>query len=317
MEREEDKTPFPVFYITYDGLITNVNLYAELLMNEMSASGIKKPGKFLIEKLYENSSVFKTYKGTYGIKAVLDGKAYKIYIITLAEFEQSLNELIDISSFQHEIKNPLTVIDGAAQIINNKSDNEYIKKCAEIIQKESERIKLLLNNVHFMSEMSISFSNISIFEILNELRNNISTLFKDIELRFRIIDGLTNIYADKQKLYIALQNIVKNACEAQGTGIIDIELTIEPAMKYIDRDSGNSSSMLRIAISDNGGGIDEKVNNRLFTPFFTTKNKGTGLGLIIAKEIVEKHKGRIEVSSIKGKGTTFFIFIPTRVCSFN
>jgi signal transduction histidine kinase len=59
--------------------------------------------------------------------------------------------------------------------------------------------------------------------------------------------------------------------------------------------------------------MDEQVMERLFTPFFTTKNRGTGLGLIIAKEAIDKHHGRIEVNSVKGKGTDFLVYIPSRI----
>ena len=87
-------------------------------------------------------------------------------------------------------------------------------------------------------------------------------------------------------------------------------LSIDPTIKYINKKQNWALPMLKISINDTGPGITEDIQKKLFTPFFSTKNRGTGLGLVIAKEITEKHKGRIEVSSIPGAGTTFIIYIP-------
>jgi len=82
-------------------------------------------------------------------------------------------------------------------------------------------------------------------------------------------------------------------------------------------DEGGSPAMIRVQIIDTGPGIPEKLIGKIFQPFFTTKgtakkgeNKGTGLGLAICKEIVEAHKGRIDVTSQVGRGTTFSVVLP-------
>jgi signal transduction histidine kinase len=279
----------------------------------MSGFGIRKFGDFLIGKINSDNLVFKTPRGTYGIKVVNSRDDYEFFVIALDEFHQPLGDIMDISSLQHEIKNPLTVIDGTAQIIALKAKNEYIEKCAGIIQKESGRIKSILGNIHMLSEMSVTFEDIDIESFINELRDCVRMVFSEIEIRFRVLRNLQVIKGDREKLFMALSNILKNACEAQGEGGIEVEVSIDPTIKYMDKEMDKACSMVRVVVSDSGPGMEEQVMEKLFTPFFTTKNRGTGLGLIIAKEVIDKHHGRIEVNSSKGKGTDFIIYIPSRI----
>jgi two-component system nitrogen regulation sensor histidine kinase GlnL len=308
-----DDVPLAFFSIKKDGRIVSANFQAELLMDDMSGFGIRKFGEFFLDKINRNNLIFKTPRGTYGIKVLRARTDYDFFVIALDEFNQPLEDLMDISSLQHEIKNPLTVIDGTAQLIAAKAKNEYIEKCANIIQQESKRIKSILGNIHMLSEMTVKFEDFSIDGFINELYDVIKILYPDIELRFHLLRNLRVIRADREKLFMALSNIIKNACEAQGEGDIEIGFTIDPTIKYFDKENNKTCAMLRIVVSDSGPGITEQVQEKLFTPFFTTKNKGTGLGLIITKEVIDKHHGRIEVNSVRGKGTDFIVYVPSRV----
>jgi signal transduction histidine kinase len=308
-----EDVPFAFFSVSREGKVKSANFQAELLMDEMSAFGIRRFGEFLLGKINGDNLVFKTPRGTYGIKVISSRKDYEFFVIALDEFNQPLGDIMDISSLQHEIKNPLTVIDGTAQIIAAKAKNEYIEKCAGIIQKESGRIKSILGNIHMLSEMTVKFDEIDVESFISELRDGIKIVYSRIELRFRVLRNLRTIKADREKLFMALSNILKNACEAQSEGDIEVEISIDPTIKYMDKEMDKACSMLRIVISDSGPGMEEQVLERLFTPFFTTKNKGTGLGLIIAREAIDKHHGRIEVNSVKVKGTDFIVYIPSRM----
>lgn len=308
-----DDVPFAFFSVGKDGHILSANFQAELLMDEMSGFGIRKFGEFFIGKINGDNLVFKTPRGTYGIKVIVSRPDFEFFVIALDEFNQPLEDIMDISSLQHEIKTPLTVIDGTAQIIAVKAKNEYIEKCAGIIQQESRRIKSILGNIHMLSEMSVRFEEFDIEGFISELRDVIKIVYSKINLRFHLLRNLRVIRADREKLFMALSNIVKNACEAQGEGDIEIGVSIDPTIKYFDKEMNKACSMLRIVISDSGPGMNEQVREKLFTPFFTTKNKGTGLGLIIAKEVIDKHHGRIEVNSAKGRGTDFAVYIPSRI----
>ena len=102
----------------------------------------------------------------------------------------------------------------------------------------------------------------------------------------------------RSKLRRVLENLVKNAMQAMTRGGT---LTLQ---------SGETSEAVWVSVTDTGGGIPQEQINRIFEPFYTTKKKGTGLGLMIVQRIVRAHNGRIELESHVGRGTTFRLWLP-------
>jgi signal transduction histidine kinase len=146
-------------------------------------------------------------------------------------------------------------------------------------------------------------------ESLNALAERIARFFgheleqKKINLRLELAPHLPRRKMDSEQMYQVLMNMVFNGIQAMPDGG---ELTITTAY---DPDG----DFLSITISDTGIGMDDDKIGQIFSPFFTDKHKGTGLGLAIARNIVEKHGGRIEVYSVVGKGSRFTIILPIRV----
>jgi len=290
--------------------ITDMNPAGEKFLQTGLDAGIKNFKNFIIEHVKTGENLMRIQHKLFGIKTIEMGPPRRILILNVDEFRPNLEELFDISSFQHEMKNPLTVIDGTSQLILAKSSDTYIKKCAGIILNETERIKHILQNIRMLSEMTIEYQEFEVIGFLEELQDSLSVLFPDIKLQVQVDPELRVIFADRKKLFMAVNNLIKNGCEAQKEGNIYMYLSIDQTIKYIDKNRGWALPMLKITIADSGPGITEETLSKLFTPFFSTKNRGTGLGLVIAKEITEKHKGRIEVQSTPGAGTSFIIFIP-------
>jgi signal transduction histidine kinase len=112
-------------------------------------------------------------------------------------------------------------------------------------------------------------------------------------------DALPEIFFDSEQIYQVLFNIVFNAIQAMPDG-----------GELLVRTSPAGPEQVVVELSDTGMGIAPEKLEQIFTPFYTEKNRGTGLGLTIAKSIVDKHAGRIEVSSTPGAGSTFRIFLP-------
>lgn len=298
------------FFEIASGKVKDMNPAAEKLLQLAFEAGIKDFKRVLVDKVNTGDVMIRLQHREFGIKIISSASPVRILVFGLDEFRPSLEELFDISSFQHEMKNPLTVIDGTSQLIMAKSADEYIKKCAGIILNETSRIKHMLQNIRLLSGMVLEYGEFEVKDFLEELLNSLAVLFPDIKLAVRIEPNLTSIVADRKKLFMAVNNIIKNACEAQRTGQVSLHIAMDPTIKYVCKSSGGTVPMLKIAVSDTGSGIPEETLTRLFTPFFTTKNRGTGLGLVIAKEITEKHKGKIEVQSVLGSGTTFTLYIP-------
>ncbi|MER3425007.1 MAG: hypothetical protein C4293_19030, partial [Nitrospiraceae bacterium] len=122
-----------------------------------------------------------------------------------------------------------------------------------------------------------------------------------IEPRLLLDDGVERIWCDATQMKQVLVNLILNAAQAMPNGgTLSIRIFR----------NGSSGSDLKIAVSDTGTGIDPAHVSRVFDPFFTTRDEGTGLGLAIVHAIVEGHRGRVEVESMLGHGTTFTIILP-------
>ena len=213
----------------------------------------------------------------------------------------------------HEFNNLLTPIVSYSQYAlqsaeSAKPDAELIKKALNKAFQSSSKAGRICTSMLGLARGESSFGVVEIQRLVEE---TLLVLARDpqkdgIALRVQVQPGLT-VHGDHVQLEQVLLNLLINARQAMlGKGG---SITIRAQRQ----DSGE----LRIQVVDTGPGIPEKYLTRIFDPFFTTKGttrkgepKGTGLGLAICKEIVEHHKGRIEVDSEVGKGSTFSIYLP-------
>jgi len=119
-----------------------------------------------------------------------------------------------------------------------------------------------------------------------------------IAIKTKLARSLTETPIDATQMQQVLVNLIKNAAQAMSTGGL---LTLQ---------TGETSDGVWVSVADTGGGIPQEQLNRIFEPFYTTKTKGTGLGLMIVQRIVRAHNGRIDLESHVGRGTTFRIWLP-------
>ena len=123
---------------------------------------------------------------------------------------------------------------------------------------------------------------------------------KHILFEDRLDRTIPPIHGDSERLYRAFSNLVINAIQAMPNGgCLTLSSNQEP-----------SESLVKVAFQDTGIGMDEETTKNLFNPFFTTKDKGVGLGMALTHKIVEDHRGTIEVMSEKEKGTAFVLGFP-------
>lgn len=206
------------------------------------------------------------------------------------------------SSLAHEIKNPITSIIGFAQLIPRRlDDREFIKKMARIVERESERLNSLVENLlsfgrpQMGSRLEVEISNL--IEDITALTGK-RLEKQDVEVELDIEEDLT-VYGDPVKLKQIFLNLVLNALDAMPEGG-NLEIVGEEK---------NGNSYIRVI--DTGEGIKEEDMNRIFNPFFTTKDEGTGLGLAITHRIIEEHGGEIQVDSTLGQGAEIQVKLPS------
>jgi len=222
----------------------------------------------------------------------------------------------------HEFNNLLTPIVSYSQFAltsaeSAKPDMEIIKKALSKSYQASTKAGKICSSMLSLARGQTEFARVSVQELVDD---TLLVMARDprkdgLALRVQVQPGLM-VSGDPVQLEQVLLNLLINARQAMlGSGHSRSgSLTVKAGDL---EDEGGSPAMIRVQIIDTGPGIPEKLIGKIFQPFFTTKgtakkgeNKGTGLGLAICKEIVEAHKGRIDVTSQVGRGTTFSVVLP-------
>ena len=209
----------------------------------------------------------------------------------------------------HEIKNPLMPIVMNAEIIernlkNNMSDKdiEKIKNSTTIIIKNANSISNLIKS---FSEFSFAIKISDKKESINEVILEVLDSFKNIpNIKFKVSLTKHDYYLnmDRDKLIMSFRNLIKNSIEAMENNSIESIIYLSSYHEIIDY-----KEFFTVSITDTGIGIENNNIKRIFEPYFTSKSKGTGIGLATTEKIIMEHKGYISVESIIGEGSTFFI----------
>lgn len=203
----------------------------------------------------------------------------------------------------HEIKNPLTAIKGFAQLLGSKAKDHEISGYLDVINSEINRMTEVLQDfLQLAKPKALEFRQLSINQILKEMIPVIEpmALLNNVQIQLNTAKILPLTNMDPGQLKQVVLNLCQNALEAmQEGGLMTIQTSFLP-----------QESQVCLSINDTGSGISEDKLKNIGVPFYTTKAEGTGLGLSICFTIVDKHKGRIEVRSQEGSGTTFLVFLP-------
>ncbi len=217
------------------------------------------------------------------------------------EKQASIDELS--SSIAHEIRNPIAAAKSLVQQMGEDPTSvenvEYAKVALEELERVEHRVSHLLK---YAKEEDYSFALVNLANVidsaLTQLRAKLDAA--KIAISRNYIAGPT-VQADAEKLRQVFANLVDNAIDALAT---------IPEGRRIDLFLENGDGLATVRVRDNGCGIPSEKLDRIFNPFFTTKEKGTGLGMAISKKIVEAHEGAIEVASEVGRGTEFKVTLP-------
>jgi signal transduction histidine kinase len=241
----------------------------------------------------ENAKLYEDLKGQ-----MLELKNAQEQLIQAAKLV-AIGELA--SNVAHEINNPLTSILGYAELIKEETDPASIMRDLEVIEKESLRARDIVHQLlEFSRKRSLEMKNIDINDLMKEVMGLVQLQLKDTKITINEdYNDIPSTEGDPNQLKQVFLNLINNAMFAmQNQGTLGIST----------KTFGNN---IRVAISDTGRGMSKEVLSRIFEPFFSTKKeKGTGIGLSVSYKIIQSHKGRIEVESEEGKGSTFTIILP-------
>ncbi|MEE0119282.1 MAG: ATP-binding protein [Bacteroidaceae bacterium] len=228
-------------------------------------------------------------------KFVLDRQTYRI--VSLRDIHEVIEET-EIEAWQklvsvltHEIMNSLTPIIGLSE--SAEGMDERADSALAVIHRRSKGLLEFVNNYRKLTRIpQPQMESVPVQEYFNDLEQ-----FYGDRLRCNVSPSALKAYADPRQLMQVLVNLVKNASEASN-GIIELN-----ASRMAD---GN----IEISVRDYGHGILPEVMDSIFVPFFTTKPQGSGIGLSLCKQIVKQHRGRLQVKSSPGRGSTFTIVLP-------
>jgi len=213
------------------------------------------------------------------------------------------------ANIAHEVKNPLGIMKISASSLSDAlSEKPKLKEVANFINKEIDKLNNFVSELlDFARDREIQSVPSDISNLLNELveRGNLyaKSEGKNVAIILSMPASKITVMADPDQLSRALLNIVINAIDSiskEKEGKIEIGL------------SEKKDQTVEITITDNGCGIDESQIKKGIEPFFTTKKKGTGLGLVVTQQIVEKHGGKLAISSKINEGTKLGVYLPKK-----
>jgi PAS domain S-box-containing protein len=208
------------------------------------------------------------------------------------------------ASIAHEVNNPLEAIKNSLFLLQSNAGAELNTRFLEIARKETERVSHIIREMLGFARRSGGVEWVNVNQLIEE-----TLVLVDKKLRqsgIKVIrnfdEGLPEVHARPDQLKQVFLNLILNAQQAiERKGEISISTS---------RHTTALAPSISVEITDSGIGIGEDEMTRIFEPFFSTRKKGTGLGLWVTQDIVRHHGGRIEVSSVQGRGTMFQIILP-------
>lgn len=205
----------------------------------------------------------------------------------------------------HELRNPMGAISGFAKLLSKSlEENDERRSLAYAIEKEIEGMNRVISELlNFTRPADLNLSEIDLNSLIEDSLRTLT--LNNIEVTLNL-DPIPRIMADEVLLRQAFINLFQNAIEAMPEGgklkiVTSLKLQVQSQNLWVE-----------IQVSDTGMGISKDNLKKIFHPFFTTKDRGTGLGLPLVQKIILYHGGSIGVESIEGRGTTFRIDLPIR-----
>lgn len=218
------------------------------------------------------------------------------------------------SGLSHDLRNVLQPISMGVSLLRN-DPSEEIRKVGKLIEESTQRgLDIVASMLSFARGSRAAAHRLAIGPLIEGLTMLLrASVPRDVELTIDTPEPTLEIEGNATELQQCLLNLCLNGAQAMpGGGALHVSAeTCELAAEFFDADeTAQPGRYLRIAVRDTGHGMSREVRQRLFKPFFTTKEKGTGLGLLSCRRIAANHGGFLRVDSEPGRGSTFAIYLP-------
>lgn len=217
------------------------------------------------------------------------------------KLKERLSQLGEMSAgIAHELRNSMSVISGYAKLLSRNAESTNIAPLNAMLNEIKDMDRIISELLSFAKPTVLNTSIVDLNRLVENAAEAVVNDMDSIVLTINKSEGIL-IEADETLLRQAITNILINAVESM-SGVGRLDINIMP-----------HSDAVVIEIKDTGKGIPHDIKDKIFLPFFTTKEKGTGLGLALVQKIIISHNGRIEFESEEGRGSIFRISLPVRL----
>jgi len=252
--------------------------------------------------------------------------------VEMAEESENLKQRLLLlgqmaAGLAHEIRNPISSIGVHCSLLKDRlSHNEKLLSSVVMMAREVDKVEYIIREcLNFVRPAELGLKQLDVDKVVENIIERFRTLYPGMEFSVKRQEGVSfQAEVDARLLEQSISNIINNAvyaCDEKGhveisfgisrhfSDLLRLGRRMDP---LVDGHTGKEEEFIRISIHDNGPGIPQEIEDKIFVPFFTTKKTGTGLGLPLAQKIVHAHGGVLDLQSETGKGTNFIIKIPVR-----
>jgi two-component system, NtrC family, nitrogen regulation sensor histidine kinase GlnL len=348
LDRVAQALPHAIFLVDEEGRIADANPAAEAFFDMGLAFlqrstlerlvGANSALAMLVQQSQEEGSSFNLYRVELGGPRLPGERMADIHAAPLADmpgitlvmiqertiadkFNRQLSHRGSLRSvtamaamLAHEIKNPLSGIRGAAQLLDSAvSDDDRV--LTQLIRDETDRIVKLVDRFELFTDgRAPQLDEVNIHAVLDHVRALARSGFaRHLRISVEYDPSLPPILCNRDQMIQVLINLVKNAAEAMGDGPdgeINLTTAYRPGVRIsVPGTTGRVRLPLEVCVRDNGPGVSDDIRQNLFDPFITTKASGSGLGLALVAKVIGDHGGIVECESVP-KRTTFRLLLP-------